>query len=285
MTRIIFTVFLVTSLIPSGVICKKIFREIVPSRPFLKNPLKRVSITSRTFSFILSVGSFGSLWLLHRFSFLHMLVGMTAFLSGWQISVIGLTGGIATGKSTASRFLKEHIGCVVIDADKIAHDCLKKGTIAHRQIVKTFGPQVVDDRNGEINRSALGALIFSNKQQRIKLERITHPWILLRMLGLVIANRVFGKEVVLDVPLLFEQKTFPLLYLLCSETVFIDLEYKEQMERLQLRNPELSESDISSRINSQLSREEKLALADYVISNRGTISDLERNIKLLFRFA
>lgn len=282
--QMILPAFLIISLIPVGITSKKIYREVVPSRPLLRNPLKQIGNARILLRVFLLACSIASTWFLYRQSIFHMLIGVTAFISGWQMSVIGLTGGIATGKSTVSEILGSKTNCLVIDADKVARDCVKKGSIAHRQIVKTFGPQVLDAQNGEINRGVLGNLVFSDGTQRAKLEAITHPWILLHMLRLVVVNRIMGKEVVLDVPLLFEPKTFPLLYLICSEIIFIDLDRREQMKRLQLRNPELTEEEISNRIKSQMGREEKLVLADYVILNKGTISDLERNVLRFFKY-
>ena len=105
----------------------------------------------------------------------------------------------------------------------------------------------------------------------------------MRMLRKMVLSRLLGRIVVIDVPLLFEPRTIPLLYLLCSETILIDIDESLQFQRLLTRNPELSKNDALERVKSQLTRVEKLKIADYVIPNNGTIQELHSHLRRFFQ--
>jgi dephospho-CoA kinase len=198
-----------------------------------------------------------------------------------RTSVLGLTGGIATGKSTAVRFLESQQDIHIVDADRVAREVVGRGKYAYRKIVETFGPGITHAETGEINRQALGSIVFSDHAKKRKLESITHPAILLEMVKQIVVNRMLGRRVVIDVPLLFEWKTAPVLYLLCFETLLIDVDEAEQIKRLRRRNPELSGTEIQNRIKSQLPREQKIAIADYVVNNQGSMEELEHQLMVL----
>lgn len=123
--------------------------------------------------------------------------------------VVGLTGGIASGKSTSSKYIKEELGVTVIDTDTIAREIVRPGLAAHREIVKAFGPLVLEDPespdSSELDRQALGQLIFDDPQKRRILNQITHPkigWIVFKRV--LYAYLTFERMCVIDVPLLFE---------------------------------------------------------------------------------
>lgn len=165
--------------------------------------------------------------------------------------VIGLTGGIASGKSTVANMLIEK-GITVIDADIIAKQAVEKGMPAYRQIIDEFGEDILLS-NGDIDRKKLGALVFTNEQKRLALNAIVHPAVRQEMLNRrdeAVANR--EAFVVLDIPLLFESKLESLVDKIIVVSVTKDL----QLERLMKRN-QLTEEEAVSRIRSQMPLEEK----------------------------
>ena len=118
--------------------------------------------------------------------------------------VIGLTGGVGTGKSTVASILKE-VGLPVIDADQIAHQLLRPGTEVYRQVLTAFGPDILRP-DGEIDRRGLGKIVFNDPEKRRLLEEITHPAIKAQIRAEVEGYKAKGQDVVLEVPLLFEAK-------------------------------------------------------------------------------
>jgi len=210
------------------------------------------------------------------------LVASLAFIIGHKIPVIGITGGIASGKTTASTHIRDSLGYVLIDADKVAREIVEKGTSGYKSIVRTFGPSIINLNTGEIDRKTLGAIVFANRDLRKKLESITHPRILGRMIFEILKQRlVHGKKVLIDVPLLFESRT-PILYWLCRETFTVDLDTAKQEERLSVRNPEMTKLDIQNRVRSQMPREEKKKFADFVLDNSSSKEELFTQLDYFF---
>ncbi|MDJ0287075.1 MULTISPECIES: dephospho-CoA kinase [Bacillus] len=187
--------------------------------------------------------------------------------------VIGLTGGIASGKSTVSQMIKEK-GIRVVDADIIAKEAVSKGSPALHQIVQTFGEEVLLP-NGELNRQQLGAIIFSDEEKRKKLNAIVHPEVRKEMLKQrdegVSNNETF---VVLDIPLLFESKLEGLVDRIIVVYTTPDL----QLSRLMNRN-DLSEEEALNRIHSQQSLEEKCQKADRVIENTKDLAFMRKQLE------
>lgn len=186
--------------------------------------------------------------------------------------VIGLTGGIASGKSTVANMLIEK-GITVIDADIIAKQAVEKGMPAYRQIIDEFGEDILLS-NGDIDRKKLGALVFTNEQKRLVLNAIVHPAVRQEMLKRrdeAVANR--EAFVVLDIPLLFESK----LESLVDKIIVVSVTKELQLERLMKRN-QLTEEEAVSRIRSQMPLEEKTARADQVIDNSGTLEETKRQL-------
>lgn len=177
--------------------------------------------------------------------------------------VIGLTGGIASGKSTVARMMKD-LAIPVIDADAFARIVVRPGEPAYHKIVARFGNEVLRN-NGEIDRSKLGAIVFANKKERQALNEIVHPEIRKKMQEEKERLLALGKDVVLDIPLLFEnglEKTV-------DRTLVVYVDESEQLKRLMERDG-LSQSEARARIQAQLPLEEKKKRADAVIDNRGT---------------
>ncbi|MEH7010607.1 dephospho-CoA kinase [Neobacillus niacini] len=186
--------------------------------------------------------------------------------------VIGLTGGIASGKSTVSNMLKE-LAITVIDADVEARLAVEKGEPAYEKIVTEFGHDILLS-NEEIDRQKLGSIIFHNAEKRQLLNSIVHPEVRKRMNNQVEAARVSGEQViVLDIPLLFESK----LTHMVEKTLLVYVDKDIQLKRLMERN-DLSPEDAEARVKSQMPLSEKVPLADAVINNNGSIAETKKQV-------
>jgi dephospho-CoA kinase len=190
--------------------------------------------------------------------------------------VIGLTGGIASGKSTVSRMLID-MNIPVIDADIEARNVVEIGEKAYHEIIDAFGPEILLE-NGEINRTKLGSIVFHDEEKRMKLNAIVHPAVRERMNELKEQRLLEGnRAVVLDIPLLFESK----LTHMVEKTILVYVKRETQLQRLMERNG-LTEDEANARINSQLPLEDKVLLADRVIDNNGSrTSTNEQLIEIL----
>jgi dephospho-CoA kinase len=185
--------------------------------------------------------------------------------------LIGLTGGIASGKSVVARRLTEH-GAIHIDADQLARDVVEPGTPALTQIAERFGPTVIAE-NGSLDRAALGAIVFQDAGARLALNGITHPAVkqLSKRLFAEAAERDPNAVVVYDVPLLLEASrsgdfhSFDLI-------VVVNADAETRIRRLmELRG--LSREEATHRLNSQASDAERLAIADVVIDSNGSLDE------------
>lgn len=193
--------------------------------------------------------------------------------------VIGLTGGIASGKSTVSNMLKE-MKIPVVDADVEARLAVMKGEPAYSKIIATFGRDILLE-DEEIDRQKLGSIIFHQAEKRMLLNEIVHPEVRKRMIGQVEKAKESGEEVVvLDIPLLFESK----LTYMVEKTILVYVDYDIQLQRLMERN-NLRVEDAKARIQSQMPLNEKIKLADAVIDNNGTIEQTKTQlINVLTKF-
>lgn len=186
--------------------------------------------------------------------------------------VIGLTGGIACGKSTVSRMLAER-DARIIDADMIAREVVRPGEEAWSLVVERFGRDILL-ANDELDRTKLGSLVFSDEQARLDLNAIVHPAIRGRMRQLIKeAQEEKITLIVLDIPLLYESK----LEYMVEKVVVVYCTANLQLERLMERNG-FDEEEARRRIASQLSIEDKRLWADYVIDNNGTLSETEQQV-------
>ncbi|MEK4200974.1 dephospho-CoA kinase [Cytobacillus sp. FSL K6-0265] len=186
--------------------------------------------------------------------------------------IIGLTGGIASGKSTVSTMLKER-AITVIDADVEAKRAVEKGEPAYDEIVSHFGQEILLE-NGEINRQKLGSIVFYSEEERMKLNSIVHPAVRRRMneqKDEAVANG--EKMVVLDIPLLFESK----LTYMVDYTVLVYVNKENQLQRLMKRNG-FDANEANARIRSQMLLEEKVQLADFLIDNNGELASTEKQL-------
>ncbi|WP_396099788.1 dephospho-CoA kinase [Cyanobium sp. WAJ14-Wanaka] len=167
---------------------------------------------------------------------------------------IGLTGGIATGKSKVAQLLGDQHGLPVLDADLFAREALAPGSPAALAVL---------ERHGSLDRAALGRIVFADPLERQWLEQLVHPLVRERF-ALELEQLAAAPAVVLMIPLLFEAG----LGGLCSEIWLVDCDPQQQLVRLMERN-QLSEAEAKARIDSQWPLESKRALADRLIDNRG----------------
>ena len=193
------------------------------------------------------------------------------------MKVIGLTGGIGSGKSTVSQFLAE-LGVTIINADKVGHEVFKPDTEAWREVVAAFGKQVVS-ANGNIDREKLGAIVFGNPETRARLNQIMHP----RIYDLVKAQleeyrRQGVAVVVIEAPLLVEAGWTSLVDEVWVTTASEDTVLSRLKERTGL-----SEGESRARIRSQLPTEERILHADVVIDTDCDLDELKAKVKELWR--
>jgi dephospho-CoA kinase len=181
---------------------------------------------------------------------------------------IGLTGGIASGKSTVARMLVES-GAALVDADRIAREIVEPGQPPLAQIVERFGQAVLHE-DGTLNRKKLGEIVFADEAKRKALEAITHPAIraVMRERMDKLQREAPNRLVVVDVPLLYESG----LQSLFEEVMVVYVPRSVQLERLMKRDG-LSKADAERRLNAQMDIEEKKRLADIVIDNSGSLED------------
>ena len=180
---------------------------------------------------------------------------------------IGLTGGIATGKSTVAKLLTER-GANLIDLDKVAREVVEPGQPALLAIAERFG-QAVLKPDGSLDRKKLGSIVFADEAQRKALEAILHPAIRAVMKERMVARESSHPEqlVVVDVPLLFESKLEPYF----EQIMLVYVPREEQLKRLMKRDG-LSREDAERRLAAQMSIEDKKALADIVIDNSSDLA-------------
>jgi dephospho-CoA kinase len=178
--------------------------------------------------------------------------------------LVGLTGGIATGKSTVTRTFQE-LGSVVIDADVLAREVVEPGEPAHRAIVDEFGPEVVLP-DGGLDRKKLGAIVFAEPASRRRLEAITHPEIRARFTRRLEALEAEGFDgiVIFDAPVMIESGNYRNM----DRLVVVATDATTQAARLQARDV-IGDEEAQRKIGSQMPVAEKAKLADYVIDNSG----------------
>lgn len=188
---------------------------------------------------------------------------------------VGLTGGVASGKSTVSAILEE-LGAVVIDADVLAREVVAAGTDGLRQVVEAFGSGVLT-ADGELDRPAMGAIVFADSDKRRVLEGIIHPRV--RDRGAEIEAAAGPDDIVVhDIPLLAETGQADGF----SAVIVVDVPVELQVERMvELRG--MTREDAEARVAAQASREARLEIATHVVHNTGTIDDLRRRVTEVFR--
>ena len=187
--------------------------------------------------------------------------------------LVGLTGGIAAGKSTVAQMLTER-GAVVIDADEVAREVVQPGTDGLKRVVEEFSQSILN-RDGSLNRELLGEIVFTSPEKRLRLEKIMHPLIQKRTTALI--QQQNNPVVVYAVPLLIEAEVdypFDLI-------VTVEADESERVERL-VDSRGLTKEQALSRIAAQTSRSERASRADFVIENSGDLASLSENVDILW---
>ena len=186
--------------------------------------------------------------------------------------LIGLTGNIASGKSTVARLLSER-GATIIDADVLARRVVEPGMPAFDEIVRRWGQEVVAP-DGSLDRDALRRLVFSDHEQLEELNTIVHPEVAAYRDRLVNEARQRGDRLVVqDIPLLFERGLVDQF----DRIILVDAPRPVRLERL-MRERRLSETDAMDMITAQMPAELKRARADHLIENIGTVRELEERV-------
>ncbi len=184
--------------------------------------------------------------------------------------IIGLTGNIATGKSSVMRRLEEH-GALVIDADKVAHAVMEPGGEAYEAVVEAFGPEILAP-DGKIDRKKLGEIVFRNPSELRRLEKIVHPAVRRRIRNIISGAR--ENVVVIEAIKLLD---YGLADELCDEVWVVTAPPQQQAFRL-MRDRGLTEDEAWLRINAQPPQEEKVRRADVVIHNSGSLEQLYEQV-------
>ena len=187
---------------------------------------------------------------------------------------VGLTGGVASGKSTVAALLAER-GAVVVDSDVLAREVVEPGTPGLAAVVEAFGPEVLT-ADGTLDRPALGRQIFGDQEARRRLEAILHPLIRARAADIEAAAPP-GSVVVHDIPLLVETGQADGF----DAVVVVDVPEALQLERM-VRERGMSEGDARARIAAQASREQRRSVATYLVENTGTREDLRDRVTEVF---
>ncbi len=190
--------------------------------------------------------------------------------------VVGLTGGIGSGKSTVSTRLA-HLGAVVIDADAVVKELQEPQMPVFDAMIERWGPSIVTP-GGSLDRAAVAGIVFSDKAELKALEAIVHPALQTEIKGRIAAQTDSDNLVILDMALLAE-KDNPYGV---KEIIVVDLSPAAQVDRL-VRFRNFSAGDAERRIAAQASRSERLALADHVIDNTGSLEDLHNQVDELWK--
>jgi len=190
--------------------------------------------------------------------------------------IIGLTGGIGSGKSAAAKILKE-LGLKVIDLDQITHKLMRPGELGYIEIKKQFGEKYIDTK-GAIDRKLLREEIFSSFDLKKIIESILHP-IIFEECNKQLNILKHEKYIVLVIPLLFETKNY---ISLIDESLLIDCDLETQIERV-IKRDNVSKALANRIIKNQMNRQEKQSLADKVILNDGNINHLKTQLNIYYK--
>jgi dephospho-CoA kinase len=183
------------------------------------------------------------------------------------MKVVGLTGGIGTGKSTVAKIF-ESLGALVIDSDKIAKEYLSIGRTGYTEVIKRYGQGILN-RHNDIDRYELARTIFKDDEEKKWLEQLIHPYVFKEIRSVIERYKDRKGVIIIDVPLLYETGAEnwlkPVIVVACNQDI--------QIKRIHHRNEELTYKDIADRIHAQMPIEDKLKRADFVIDNSGDFAE------------
>lgn len=187
------------------------------------------------------------------------------------MKIIGVTGSSGAGKDTLCEILENKYNAEIVDADKIARELSKKGTMYLQLIVESFGSGIVD-RKGELNRKKLASIIYEDDKKREELNKLTFIYVVDEIKKRI--NKIKKKIIVVNAPLLFESN----LDQVCDFVIAIIAERKVQIERIMKRDS-IQEDEAEKRLNMQNTDDFYIENADYIIHNKGDIKDIEKQLK------
>ena len=196
--------------------------------------------------------------------------------------IVGITGGIACGKTTVSQLLTEK-GAIPINADEIGHQLLKADSPVLDELINAFGQEILEE-SGDVSRKKLGAIVFQDKSARERLNSILHPLIIERSRSH--ARQLVREDpscvVLLDAPLLIEAGAYASVDLIVVVSASQETQVKRIIERSKAQNRPLTETEAQARIDSQMPLSEKVKYADVVIENEGTLEVLKKQVDVLW---
>ena len=187
------------------------------------------------------------------------------------MKIIGVTGSSGAGKDTLCESLENKYEAEIVDADKIAKELSKKGTMYFNSIVESFGSGIVD-RQGKLNRKKLASIIYEDDKKREELNKLTFIYVVDEIKKRI--NKIKKKIIVVNAPLLFESN----LDQVCDFVIAVIAEKNIQIERIMKRD-NIKESEAEKRLNMQNTNDYYIENSDYVIHNKGDIKDIEKQIK------
>jgi dephospho-CoA kinase len=189
------------------------------------------------------------------------------------VKLVGLTGGIASGKSTVAAILRR-LGASIINADELSREVVQPGQDAWNEIIKSFGSDILQEDKA-LDRRKLRTIVFDNPEARKKLEAIIHPRVRALAERRISELAASGSSVIVyEVPLLFEAQ----IHLWLRPVILVACEIETQRKRL-IERDHLTELEAQQHLDAQMSLAEKRQLADYVIENDGTLEELERQVR------
>ena len=196
---------------------------------------------------------------------------------GGNILILGITGNIASGKSTVSRELAR-LGAVVVDADQLSREVVESGSSVLKKMVKVFGAEILK-HDGVLDRDKLGQMVFADVKVRAMLERIVHPEIAKKSIERLqeLKQRTDIPLIVYEAPLLFEVGAESRV----DQVLVVKIDHDEQLKRLQVRDG-LSKVAAQQRMAAQMPQQEKLTRADFVVDNTGSIEETLKQVDLLW---
>ncbi len=196
--------------------------------------------------------------------------------------IVGVTGGIACGKSTVSKLLSKK-GAIPINSDEIGHQLLKRGSPVMGALLEAFGSDILD-QSGDVSRPKLGAIVFNDKAARERLNAIMHPPIVERSRSeaKMLVTEDTNCVVLIDAPLLIEAKSQDTVDVIVVVTASTHTQLQRLLERAIKQNRLPSQAEAQARIDSQMPLSEKIKYADFVLENDGTLEELEQKVEKLW---
>jgi dephospho-CoA kinase len=193
------------------------------------------------------------------------------------VKLIGLTGGIASGKSTVAAILRR-LGAAIINADDLSREVVQPGQEAWQEIIDTFGSQILQE-DQTLDRKKLRRIVFDNREARQKLEAIIHPRVRSLAEQRVRELAAAGSSIIVyEVPLLFENQ----IHLWLRPVILVACDMATQKNRLQKRD-RLTDTEAQQHLEAQMSLADKRKLADYVIDNNGSLEELEQQVRAVLQ--